>query len=112
MIIFGTREAQGGNKALSGHSCQYCDTKESLSVSVRAAYFHIFWIPVFPYRKKVYTVCRHCNQYLSRNEMPPDLVAKATRITADIGTRWYHFAGLILIGLLFVMGAITSIIND
>lgn len=106
MIIFGTREGQTGIKAVSGHSCHYCGTKESLSVLVRAAYFHIFWIPVFPYGKKVYSVCGHCRQYLSRLEMPPELGAKATQVARTIKTPWYYFSALILSAALFIIAAI------
>lgn len=111
MIIFGTRERKTGTAVVEGHSCTHCGTRESLFVQANTAYFHIFWIPVFPYSRKIYSVCTHCRECLRLKAMPPDLSLRAAEAGRGIKTPWYYFSGLILLGAFFLISAIAGIIT-
>jgi len=109
MIIFGTR-----TKVLTGKSqpaignCDYCGTAQSLFAYKQIKYFHIFWIPIFPYSTQIITICNHCKKLSYQSEINPQtlqsLSARTIRKT-PIG----YFAGLMLIGLLVAAIAIAGI---
>ena len=111
MIIFGTRERKLGRAELPGHSCGYCDSRGTLFAQACTMYFHIFWIPVFPYAKRVYSVCSHCRQSLTRYQMPPDLNATAMVVGRELKAPWYYYTGLILLAVVLLLLAVTMIIG-
>jgi len=100
MIIFGTR-----TKVLTGKSqpaignCDYCGTAQSLFAYKQIKYFHIFWIPIFPYSAQVITICNHCKKLSYQSEINPQTLQSLP--SGNIRkTPIGYFAGLVLIGLL------------
>lgn len=124
MIIFGTR-----SKILTGSgakaNCHNCGSTQTVSLVFAVKYFHIFWIPMFPYSKVGASQCSHCKQVLYNNEMPDGLKTVYEQEKSQAKTPWVYRTGLILIGLFmaFVIGVIvfggaskadikTPIVND
>ena len=109
MIIFGTR-----TKVLTGKSqpaignCNYCGTAQSLFAYKQIKYFHIFWIPIFPYSAQIITICNHCKKLNYESEINPQTLQSLSAGTirkTPIG----YFAGLMLMGLLVAAIAIAGI---
>ncbi|GAA4786601.1 hypothetical protein GCM10023231_13320 [Olivibacter ginsenosidimutans] len=94
MIIFGTRGSLV-NTSEPKANCVYCGSEHSVGFHGYVRYFHIFWIPVFPYSRKVMSYCAHCRQVLSKEEMPADLAIQAK--TERPRLRLWHFSGIGLI---------------
>ncbi len=94
MVIFGWREAKINIQPINKHSCSYCNTPERLFIQVNRLYVHIFWIPVFPLNKKVYSICGHCKLETSKSQMPPDLQQKAKYYKQASKTPWWMFLGV------------------
>jgi hypothetical protein len=69
MLIFGTRGKILGGPPVQGQSCPNCGQSNYLSFGV-VRYFHIFWIPVFPYSKKVGVECTNCKHTATGKEVP------------------------------------------
>lgn len=104
MIIYGWRSKTLKQAPLKNIECENC--KECASnLSVTSHYVHIFWIPIFPYAKKVAISCHQCGQVTKEKQMPPDFKAKIKDIKAASPTPKYLFSGLgiLAIGVLFIV---------
>ena len=100
MIIFGTR-----NKFLTAfnteQTCGHCNTGK-LNLVYTISYFHVFWIPMFPFGKKGMTQCPHCKQILNAHELAPESRNYINNQKSNVKTPLTYFAGLILIGVLIL----------
>lgn len=108
MIIFGT-----GQRLLKHNPtdlvCMNCLRDESMYVYFYVHYFHVFWIPVFPYRKSMVTECPHCKQVLRQEEIPRE--TKASLSEKKPRTPFRYYTGLLLIFVLIIAIAL-AIRND
>lgn len=112
MIIFGTK-----TKLLSNSpenflgDCNYCHTPKSLFAHKAINYFHIFWIPVFPYSFDIITICGHCKRVSYQPEIDSQTLGKI-RVNGMPKTPKKYFAGILLIGFLFVAFIIAEIYSS
>ncbi|WP_312332019.1 zinc-ribbon domain-containing protein [Sphingobacterium sp.] len=109
MIIFGTRTKVLTNKSQSAvGDCDYCGTAQSLFAYRQIKYFHIFWIPIFPYSAQIIMICNHCKKLSYQSEIKPQTLQSLSSRTirkTPIG----YFTGLMLIGLLVAAIVIAGI---
>lgn len=99
MIIYGWRSKTLKQAPLRDIECENC--KESAShLSVTSHYVHIFWIPIFPYAKRVAIACHQCGQVTKEKEMSPDFKAKIHDIKAAAPTPKYLFSGLAVLAII------------
>ncbi len=61
MIFFGTRKKEVKSGRISNVVCGYCDENVSMNYVVETSYFHLYWIPIFPYKKRTYIDCPECD---------------------------------------------------
>lgn len=107
MLIFGTRSKVLDGPAFQGHSCPNCGQNGYNSFGA-VRYFHIFWIPVFPFSKKVGVECTNCKHAVMDKEVSgpfPDAVR------SEIFTRnrvLPLFVGSLLIAGIAVFGAYSA----
>jgi hypothetical protein len=74
-------------------------------------YFHIFWIPVFPYKKEAITQCNHCKQILNKKEFSSDLLSQYEEMKANIKKPYWQYIGAVLFAVL-IISVIASIRED
>ncbi len=99
MIIFGTRTKVLANKSQSTiGNCDYCGTVQSLFAYRQIKYFHVFWIPIFPFSSEVITICNHCKKLSYQREINTQTLQVISSGTIR-KTPFGYFAGLVLIGL-------------
>lgn len=111
MIIYGWNSKILKHAPLTSVECENC--KESASqISITSYYFHIFWIPLFPYSKKATIVCNHCSHVTSEKQMSPDFKAKVKDLKAAVPTPKYLFAGLGVIAALIIFFSVNSYNTD
>ncbi len=67
IIFFGSRKTKIGSYDVFMYECPFCEQNNSTKITVLATYYHIFWIPFFPYSKEAVADCSKCNS--SRNEL-------------------------------------------
>ncbi len=108
MIIFGHRATRIGSVDLYGTSCNYCEQSNSQEITVFGRYAHVFWIPMFPLGKVVVSECNHCMRTIRRNEFTPQLSRKYEEQKNRLKTPFWHWIGLIIIGLLIALISITA----
>ncbi|WP_366770088.1 zinc-ribbon domain-containing protein [uncultured Sphingobacterium sp.] len=109
MIIFGARTKVLTNRSQSAvGDCDYCGTAQSLFAYRQIKYFHIFWIPIFPYSAQIIMICNHCKKLSYQSEIKPQTLQSLSSRTirkTPIG----YFTGLMLIGLLVAAIVIAGI---
>lgn len=86
MIIFGTHSGKLKSPQTKANDCNYCQTNESVWFYFFQRYIHIFWIPVIPIGKTGSSVCGHCKQVLSVNEMSENQKQEFLKIKKDLKT--------------------------
>lgn len=104
MLIFGTRSKVVDGPALQGQSCPNCGHGTCVSFGA-IRYFHIFWIPVFPFSKKVGLQCANC-KHTALGKDVPDMVQDPIR--SDVFSRNKTlplFTGSVLIAGIIAFGA-------
>lgn len=62
MILIGTRSSNIKNGSLLNEKCPKCKTENSLNFSIYREYVHLTLVPLFPFGKKVFINCNHCNE--------------------------------------------------
>lgn len=113
MIIFGSRGSKIADLNVNGTTCSHCGQQDTQRVSVYGRYFHIFWIPILPIGKKVYSECTHCKKTIEESAFPPDLKQRYQAQAAQVKRPIWHSLGCLgvaaIIGLNIVLGIIAMI---
>ncbi len=65
-------------------------------------YFHLFWIPIFPYRKEAVTQCNHCKRVLHKKQFTADLLGRREEMKTNIKTPYWQFIGAGLLAALII----------
>jgi antitoxin component YwqK of YwqJK toxin-antitoxin module len=103
MIIYGTGEVKHGASPLAKSKCPHCGEFE-ISFHFFKKYFHIFWIPVFPYGSRKVALCEKCRiDY--QESIPESLQSDMERARSRASFPWQVFSGLVI--LIIGISAIT-----
>lgn len=108
MIIYGTGEKKLTiSRAYVKSACPQCG-EFAINYHFFKKYFHLFWIPVFPYGNRSVAHCEKCNATY-QDIIPQSLKREMENAKGVTGTPIYLFSGLALIVI-----AVSSIIyfND
>lgn len=111
MIVYGTGSKDLGTRKIQGAKCPNCESNE-IYVNAISRYADVFWIPIFPFSKKFFSVCQNCEQVLEKKEMPQQLKDKVDMEKHHFKTPFYLFSGLIIIALLIGYGIYASSQHD
>ena len=111
MIIFGTRAKGLASNELGEIPCPSCG-QPALTVHILQKYFHLFWIPTFPYKKSVATECAHCKQALVDKEVPEPIRQEMAPVMRSARTPITMYSGIMVIVALFGIGAMMSNVDQ
>ncbi|MEO0899760.1 MAG: hypothetical protein AAFY71_25335 [Bacteroidota bacterium] len=101
MIVYGTNATTIGEGKVSHEVCPNCGAEDHIHVGVFSQYAHIYWIPLFPFRKKKVAKCTSCGYEMEKKEMPSPILEAANQIASQSKTPIWQFAGLGIIVLFF-----------
>jgi len=114
MIIYGWNGRTLKEGPLKNYECPSCGEKNS-HVVVVAQYIHVFWIPIFVYKKAVHVVCMSCNYSMEGKDFPPEEKAMKENIKllkSSVKTPFYLYLGLIAIVLAIGYFTFTGVQNS
>jgi len=100
MIIYGTGGSELGMKNLKDEKCPHCEEKGQVHIQGISRYFSLFWIPVFPFSKKIFTFCNACENEIPKEQYSRDLKARIDGEKSNFKFPLTNFAGLFIIGLI------------
>lgn len=112
MIFYGTKGSHLQSKKTNGIKCDNCNEITPHTISVYGKYGYLYWIPVFPMGKKVFSECTNCNatnDFKGMNE-------KLRHVTADFKrntkTPIWYWSGLGVIAILITVIYYFSLQHD
>lgn len=98
MIIYGWNSKIIKQAPLENYPCPNCQRNESHMI-ILAKYVHIFWIPVFPYKKSAMVFCTQCK--LETHDEHAIMIGSDQRaikkLKSAVALPIYLFSGLIII---------------
>ena len=99
MIIYGVRTAKVRSGYPGQAPCPNCHNSGTIAYDITQRYFHVFWIPVFPLKKKIVSGCKSCHFVTELKQMPNVLKEDALRAKSQVRTPFYLFSFLIIIAV-------------
>lgn len=111
MIIFGTRTSSYRPYNNTAFDCDHCGSKASVDIFFATRYFHIFWIPVFPFSKTGMSQCQHCKRAQYRGQMSAQMQTCHDDARGRAKTPVRYFTGLILVVLFFTLAFFAAFIG-
>lgn len=111
MIIYGWNSKLIKHAPLENVECESCK-QNTTHVGIHSSYFHIFWIPVFPFSKKATLVCESCHHVTDEKNMASDFKAKIKALKSTVPLPKYQFSGLAIILALVVYFSIQGFVKE
>lgn len=96
MIVYGWNAKNIKQAPLENYECPQCQQKQSVLV-IFAKYVHIFWIPVFPYKKTAVIVCNNCRKETEEKAIALGSGVSVGQLKNAVPIPKYLFSGLALI---------------
>jgi len=96
-MIYGTGGKKLGEVLITNEKCPSCEKINTVYLHGVARYFHILWIPVFPFSKKLITICHSCENEISEKERLQSLKDKVDLEKGSLKLPVFLFAGLAII---------------
>lgn len=98
MIIFGTKKKHTHTVRIANKKCNSCNQITTHIVKFYSKAIHIFWIPMFPYQKKVTSSCYCCKKIISEKKQRDNgLQLAIENAKRNVKFPKIHFLGVFLI---------------
>jgi hypothetical protein len=101
MIFFGTRAQAVTGDIVNGIQCPNCGHGQFRAGGLQH-YFHLYWIPTFPFGRTLSLSCTNCRHELDADGVPAEMASQLLAGVFAGRSRVPMFAGLILISLLML----------
>jgi hypothetical protein len=96
MIIYGWSNKVIKQAPVEKVPCGHCGN-ENLNVKIVGFYAHIFWIPLFPYKKKGLLECEHCKHAIEEKHLVDQMKEAMTLMKKSVKFPKYMFSGTAII---------------
>lgn len=111
MIVYGWNAKVLKESPFPGQTCASCGAQES-HILVTGSYAHIFWIPIFPYKKSLTIVCANCSMETKPKHASPEVKEFAKQLKSTVRLPLYMFAGTGIIAALIAFFIVQGFLND
>lgn len=103
MIIYGTKLKHLAHVVVD-ERCYSCGKRYSVNLSLFQQYFHVFWIPFFPIRKRCNSACGHCKHVMEHKEASKNYSVSYENLKKTQKPLYWMFTGSILFIVLLSIG--------
>ena len=102
MVIFGIKEKIIKKSLLSNVTCSECKEHVSMTYIIESKYFHLYWIPILPYKKVTHVFCNECDSVFKKKQFSENIKVKLQRENELNPARHkvWMFSGLIVLAIL------------
>lgn len=110
MILFGTKKKEIKSGRISNIVCHYCSENVTMNYSVETSYFHLYWIPIFPYKKRTYADCTECDtlfEYKHFSEQLKNKLNRENELKPSKNPVWMY-SGLLILGVIIPLAFFQS----
>lgn len=111
MIIYGWNNRVIKEAPIDNIPCEHCGN-EKFMVKILGHYVHIFWIPLFPYKKQGLLECNQCKSVVSDHQLIDLLKDAMKRMKQSVKFPKYMFSGSALLIALLAFLFINSNIQE
>lgn len=111
MIVYGWNSKVLKESPFPGQKCISCGAEDT-HVVVTGSYAHIFWIPLFPYKKSLTIVCGNCGLDSKPKQVSPEVTQFAKKLKSTVRFPLYMFAGSGIVALLIGIFAVIGFIDN
>ena len=101
MIIYGWNNRVIKESSFDKLACPHCEN-ENAKIKVVGFYFHIFWIPLFPYKKKLFYECDHCKHTVEDANLADQFKEVLGKLKQSVKFPKYMYSGSGLVLALIV----------
>jgi hypothetical protein len=93
IIFYGSKQIPIGYEEIFV-KCPCCETHNWADIMVISKYFHIYWLPMFPFDKAANLICKKCG--LKRYELSFDdrLISNFEEIKGKFRHPWFTYSGI------------------
>ncbi len=112
MIIYGWNTKRIKSAPIPNRVCPNCQQKDTSYFEAYGSYVHIFWIPLFPYKKQAFIACSNCQAAIEESGMDQETKSKFKLLKGAVKLPVYMFSGLFLIAIAIAFGIFSSISTD
>lgn len=104
MIVYGWNSKVLKESPFPNQTCASCNSEDA-HVVVSASYWHVFWIPIFPYKKQLTIVCGNCSLETKPKHVSEEVRQFAKKLKSTVRFPFYMFAGIGIIAVLIAVFA-------
>lgn len=105
MFVYGDHTTHIGTEPLPYEKCPACGNEDSMTIAILSTYYHLFWVPLFPFRKYGAAHCTNCDTAIGKSNMSESLARSYETARYKIKFPWWNFLGPILIVFFFILSA-------
>lgn len=104
LIIYGSKKVPIGYDEFLV-KCPTCETSSWAEIMVVSSYFHMYWLPIFPYEKEANIVCKKCGVRRYGRPFDSKLISNFEEVRREFRHPWFSYigAGLISIAILAII---------
>lgn len=97
LIFYGKRKGLIGSYEAFMYECPYCEENNTTTLYVYSWYYHIFWIPLFPFDKEAMALCTECKSKRNESRFGPKLVSEFKENKYRFRHPWWTRAWLFIV---------------
>ena len=109
IIFFGSKQTSIGIDEFM-IKCPCCEAHSWADIMVLSKYFHIYWVPMFPFEKDVNIICQKCG--LKRYDVPfeSSIMNNYNEVKGKFRHPWFTYIGVGTLTLIFVLISLAAIL--
>ncbi len=104
-IIYGSKKSYIKGYDPFMYKCPYCEEQNTTSINIYSKYYHIFWVPVFPFDKEGIATCNNCDAMRGEEKFGPILTSKFKEVTNKMKHPFYTYTltALLIFFIVFII---------
>ena len=101
IIFFGWFSVATGTEEILV-KCPSCEGTTTADIMVYSKYFHIFWLPIFPFEKTAVTICSKCGLKRDGISLDSKWILNSEAVKAHFSHPWWTYIGVTVVVLTMV----------